>query len=356
MKKLKSLGIGSIYIGEYPYTYVRGIYLLSELIKRDEYHKLMKMSLAEITKYLEESAYKEEIDKLSVKYSGIALLENALHLNTVRSFEKLKRISSDKIRIIVNGYFRRSDVYNIKTIIRGKFTNMPEEKIKELLLPIGSMDISFLSGLIRKENIKDILYATKFLAMGLVNNAYKEFEKTNNLFELENLLDRNYYEFLLSFSKRIKLRGKRFREFLEAEIYVNNILTILRLKKDNLEKENILKYVVFTGNKKIYDELNSLAELNSVSEIIAAIQKKDRALNKEILAVTNIDNLVELELALKRFLLKKTLQFQNKYPLSIDIVFGYLLGKEMEIRNLSLIVKGKKFGMDEKFIEEQLVV
>jgi V/A-type H+-transporting ATPase subunit C len=344
-----------ILLGDYPYTYVRTLYLLSELIKKDDYHKLMKMSLPEITKYLEESAYKEEIDKLAVKYSGVALLENAFYQNTRRMFEKLKFISSDKVRSVIQGYSKRSDTYNLKTIIRGRFTNIPEQEIIDLLLPIGTLNMEHLARLIKKDSIKSILADSGLLNESSIDTVYKEFEKTNNLFEIENLLDKSYYSFLLSFSKRIKLRGKKFREFLHSEIYINNILNILRLKKANTKKNDIMKYLIFTGNKKDDSLLNFIMSLDSTDEIFKVIQKRDRGLQREFTNI-NTDSLIELELALKRFHLKKILLFQNKYPLSIDIVFAYLLGKEMEIRNLSLIVKGKQLGMNEKFIEEQLIV
>ena len=352
IKKIKSmLGMDSIFLGDYPYTYVRTLYLLRELIKKDEYHKLMKMSLAEITRYLEESVYKEEIDKFAVKYNGIALLEHALHLNTVKCFEKLKRISSRNINLVLNAYLKRMDVYNLKTIIRGKFTNMPDNEIVELLFPIGTMNMDFLLGLIKCNTIKDVLVNSGFIDRKDAEKAYKEFDKYRNLFELENILDKAYYNFLLSFSKRIRHNGKKFREYIQSEIYANNLLTILRLKKGLLEKSNTVKYLIFTGSKKIDSWLVALADLKSMNEIIEAVGKKDREMRKALIPIRDANSIVDIEIAIKKYLLRKTLLFQNKYPLSMNIVFGYLLGKEVEIRNINLIAKGKQFGIDTKFLE-----
>ncbi len=356
----RSIKNGPILVGEYPYTYIRALCMINQLIKKDDYHKLLKMSLPEIIRYLQDSLYKEEINKLAVKYSGVALLENAFNLNTIRNINKLRRISPKKINIILDAYLRRMDIHNIKTIVRGKFTGMNENSIKEVLLPLGEIDSVTLDRFLKKEKISDILLDIDFLDKKLLETILENFEKTKNIFEIENFLDKEYYKYIFSFSKRIKLQGKKFREFLQSEIMVGNLQILLRLKKAKLKDEEILKYVIFTGRRKIDDLLKNLVSL-PINQIIDGAEKIDKLLYNELERFklskeTNDINLIELELAMKRYQLRKTLMFQNKYPLSVDLVFGYLLGKEMEIRNLALIVKGKKLGFETKFLEEHLIV
>ncbi len=361
-----SIKNGPIFVGEYPYTYVRGLYMINQLIKKEDYHKLLKMSLPEITKYLEDSLYKEEIDKLALKYSGVALLENAFNQNTVRNFQKLRKISPKKINMILDAYLRRMDMHNVKTIIRGKFTGMNESAIREVLLPLGELDSEKLGGLIRKENISGVLMDVGFLDKNAVEQVVLDFEKTHNIFEIENFLDKEYYKFIFGFSKRIKMQGKKFREFLQAEIIVANILILLRLKKLKMNNDEISRYVIFTDRQKTDAILRKLVSLQTINEVIDGTLAIDKLLYGELKRFKAKDgnnesgnadlNLIELELSMKRYLLRKTLVFQNKYPLSVDIIFGYLLGKEMEVRNLGLIVKGKRLGLDTGFLEEHLIV
>ena len=86
--------IGTKKLGEYPYTYVRSNVMKSLLLKKEDYHKLLKMSLPEITRYLQESEYKREIDELAGRFKGIDLIELAINKNLVNCFNKLKRISN----------------------------------------------------------------------------------------------------------------------------------------------------------------------------------------------------------------------------------------------------------------------
>ena len=162
------------------------------------------------------------------------------------------------------------------------------------------------------------------------------------------------------------MQGKKFREFLQAEIIVANILILLRLKKLKMNNDEISRYVIFTDRQKTDAILRKLVSLQTINEVIDGTLAIDKLLYGELKRFKAKDgnnesgnadlNLIELELSMKRYLLRKTLVFQNKYPLSVDIIFGYLLGKEMEVRNLGLIVKGKRLGLDTGFLEEHLIV
>src|SRR3989344_3714682 len=107
MAQEKKIGLGF-----YHYTYARVSAMKGKLLKPEDYHKLLKMKLAEITKFLEESEYKKEIDELSLQHRGAELLELALNRKFQRAFEKLKRISPESLGTVVNAYLIRRDVWN----------------------------------------------------------------------------------------------------------------------------------------------------------------------------------------------------------------------------------------------------
>ena len=73
-------------LGTYPYTYVRTTVMKSLLFKKEDYHKMLKMGFNEITKFLQDSNYKDEINELSREHSGTDLLELALNKSLSISF------------------------------------------------------------------------------------------------------------------------------------------------------------------------------------------------------------------------------------------------------------------------------
>src|SRR3989344_8045105 len=179
--------MGKIRLGIYPYTYARISAMKSKLIRKEDYQKILKMKQNEIAKYLQETEYKKEIDEMAILHKGIEKIEMGLNRNLSRAFLKLKRISDGNLRLLVDAYLRRKDVENLKTIFRGKYTKTKNEEIQSMLIPVG------------------------------------------NLFEIENALDRHYYEEIIEFTSKIPHQGKLFKEFLKYEIDAMNIKTILRL-------------------------------------------------------------------------------------------------------------------------------
>ena len=127
----------------YPYTYVRATTMRAKLLGRDDYNKLLKMGFAEIAKYLEDSEYKKDINELATGLKGAELLEAALNRNLVTSFEKLWRISPDELDLLINAYVKRYDFFNIKTIIRGRFSKLSKDEIHTMLKPIGLYNDKF---------------------------------------------------------------------------------------------------------------------------------------------------------------------------------------------------------------------
>ena len=358
MQKLKfqeERSEGEIRLGSYPYTYVRAIVMRSLLLKKEDYDKLMKMSLNEIANFLQDSADKQEIHKLAANYSGAELVERALSQSLVKSFNKLKKISPSELNLLINAYLKREDIFNIKTILRGKYTKTDDKETESLLLPVGALSQEFLLELLKKQDIGEILKNLKIIDFSQLEKAYESFKKNNMLIELENALDSYYYNELIQFLEKIPRQGKLFKEFLEAEIDILNIITILRLKRENINKDIIKNYLF---SEKIDRYHKRLLDAKDAEELLSLLeQSKYRYVLKEAIKKVNENkSIIPVEMALYKYLLEKTLLLQHQHPLSIDIILGYMFAKEIEARNLRVIVKGKQLSLSNDFIESQLVV
>jgi len=345
MKKIK--------LGVYPYTYVRANVMRSLLIKREDYHKLMKMSLNGVTSYLQDSFYKKEIDKFAADYSGIDLLEVALNANLASSFNKLRRISPPELRLLINIYAKRKDIDDIKSIIRVKYTGSGEKDMQKIVFAAGSLDYDFFLNLFRMDSIEEILKKNKIVPFTRLEKAYQTFEKEKTLRDIETELDRYYYEQVFKFTKLLPESGKLFRNFLKSEIEIRNIMTLLRLYREKMDKEEIKKYTLFSGSL-----VNDLIKSNDQRELIEKIAKsKYKEILKEgIEKFKNEDSLIDIEISLYNYLLNKSVLMLHQHPLSVDSILSYMFAKEIEIKNLRLLTRGKQLGLSEEFIEKQLVV
>lgn len=344
-----------IKLGTYPYTYVRTVVMRTLLLKKGDYDKLMKMSLNEIAKFLQDSTYKEEIDKLAEHYSGAELVERALNKNLIRSFNKLKSISPEKLNLLIDAYLKREDIFNIKTILRGKYTKTDDKEIESLLLPVGTLNQEFLLDLLKKQTIEEILKNLKIIDFKQLEKAYEAFKKNNMLIEIENVLDKHYYKEILKFMERIPKQGKLFKEFLKAEIDILNLITMLRLKRENLNKDEIKKYL-FLEEIDSYSE--KLLDTKNMEEFLSLLQKSkySHVIKEAIKTVNENKSIIPIEMKLYKYLLEQSELLQHQHPLSIDIILGYMFAKEIETRNLRVIVKGKQLNLSNEFIENELVV
>src|SRR3989338_7780912 len=341
-------------LGRYPYTYVRTVVMKALLLQKEDYHKMLKMSFSEIAKFLQDTNYKKEISELAAGHSGADLLELALNKNLSESFKKLIRISSDELSLVIGEYAKRRDIEDIKTIIRGKFTKTDDNLILNSITAAGTLSLKFLTELVKKDSIEEVLKGNKIMDFSLLSKGMSYLREKNSLAMIENELDRHYYNALAEFSKRLPQGGTLFRKFLAEEVEILNILTLLRLKKSKIG--NASDFVI-TARGLISPKITKLAEAEDLDALSKALEQTHYSgvIKKGIEDFKNTKSLITLETGLYRHLLKESALFLHQHPLSVDIILGYMLAKDIETRNLRILIKGKQLGLGNDFIENQLV-
>ncbi len=334
----------------YPYTYARTSVMKAALLKKQDYLKLLKMDISEATQFLESTQYKREIDELAVNFKGIELIETALNRNLSNTSIKLRRISPEKLRKLLDTYLARRDIYNIKTILRAKYTNN-EKNIQQLLQPY-MITQEKLNNLIKKQTPEEVLKDSGMLTPTELKKAIEKLKETKMLVDIENILDQHYYGMMLQVAAGLNSRVTLFKNFLETEIDIINIINIFRFKREGMDKKDIKKHLIPTKKQLIkklaessQDDLSGILESSSYGEI-----------SKRGLAEYKQNNtLIYLEIDLYKHLLKQALQLSGKRPLKADAILGYMFAKEIEVRNLKLLFKAKQLGLPQTFIEEQII-
>ncbi len=169
-----------------------------------------KPDVESIITELGNTAYKEEIEKASIQYSGIMCIEVALRrdfsaVHSGKFYDFMKGDESEKYIKILLG---RWDVQNIKTILRGKNIHIPSAEILECLIPAGELDETTMIELVKQPDVKAVidLLATWGIsyAKPLTRN-FKEYSEKRDLAILEYAIDRFYYKNALKAVKEGKL-------------------------------------------------------------------------------------------------------------------------------------------------------
>lgn len=339
-----------IKLKKYPYTYARVAAMRSKLINKQQYHKLMKMELNSLIKFLEEeTTYKEQIDKLAINYSGVDLIEHSLNENLVKTTEKLRRISPLELEPIINSYVLIYDIENIKTILRAKKGKFSREYAESLLIPAGILSKEHLLELLKKESLSDIAKSVKFKG----HNFEAELKiKTDNLAEIENQIDRWYLQELNKVAILLPKEGELISRFVKDQITIANIKTMLRLKKEDADKSLFAKFMFPAGNIP-RSNLIKMATQHSINEMIEQLK---RTTYGSAFAEGNIGNIIDYELALDKLHVNRNQLRVHQNPLTVLSIISFMFAKYIEVKNLKTLVKAKQLGIRQEIIESKLLV
>ncbi len=334
------------------YAYITGRVraMKTKLIPNEMYARMLSMDITEIARYLEETQYKEEIDTLSKDFSGSELVEHATFANLAKTYRKLLDVSIDEPQFLILEYLRRWDVWNIKTILRGKFYGASSEEIMKYVVPAGELDIELLEGLSKKDSLAEVIQA---LDGTDYSPALAQYDG-NMLSSVENALDKLYYfRMERAVGGTLSVGGGLLLKYVRREIDIRNLITLFRMNRMGIEANIIQENLIHGG--KLYDELSRMAG-QPFGEFIRGLEGYPFWGAISDITTSDIDSISRIEARLKGYLVRYAWAISNYHPLSILPVLGYIVSKETEVGNIRKLVLGRAAGLSNELIEEQMVV
>ena len=334
------------------YAYITGRVraMKTKLIPAEMYPRMQSMDASEIARYLEETQYKDEIDALSKDYSGTELIEHATFANLAKTYRKLLDVSIDEPQFLILEYLRRWDIWNIKTVLRGKFYGASDAEIMKYLVPAGELDAEFLDGLTKKGTIQEVISAFEGKDY---SSALAQYDG-KNLASLENALDKLYYfRMERAVGGTLSVGGGLLLKYVRREIDIRNLITLFRMNKAGVEGAIIQENLIPGG--KLHEELSRMAG-QPFGEFLRGLEGYPFWSSISDIATADIDAISRIEARLRAYLVRYAWALSNYHPLSILPVLGYIVSKDTEVSNIRKIVRGKEAGLPAELIEEQVVV
>jgi V/A-type H+-transporting ATPase subunit C len=347
--------------GPAPYIYVstRMRVRKAKLIPREEYLRMLNMSLPEITRFIGETEYKREIDELASSFSGINLIEVGLSWNLAKEYQDVLKITPSGVMKFVQSYLRHWDIQNVLTILRGKMQGVKPGKIKEVLVPAGELDKNALDRLLAEDSPDRIVEAVKGRRLGpLLSAGLHEALETGSFATLENELYKNLYTQMVSDAKGGVAGGYEFLGYIQTEIDTRNIMNLFRFRGQHASGEEVKALLIPGGKAFTVDELVRMSTIENLDELIEAAKKKTR--DPELAAVfeelRQQRPVHEVEVLLTTYRLKQMERLSKRYPFSVLPILAYLEMKRYEVANLRAIARGKEYGLANERIEGYLVM
>jgi len=342
---------GSAVKARYAYGTARVHAMKLKLLPQETYTKLLVMALPELTRFIEESEYKAEVDELARKYSGIDLIEFATHLNLARTFVKLTEMTMGEPHDLIVEYLRRWDIREIKTILRGKLYGASDEEILRVLVPSGEFSLEFLQGLVGKPTIDEVIEALK----GTVYfEVIKDIDYSESLMKLEDALDKFYYVRMVELVSKMKGPSLYLR-VIQMEIDVVNLKTLFRLRNAGISGARALEYVIPGGLHLTDEQIETMANA-SFDEFLTLLTKQPYWSVISDVLTDRIESLSKVEVRLDKYLNEYVWKSSTFNTLTVLPMLGYMLSKDTEVENVTAIARGKEAGLSEEIIKDHLIL
>ncbi len=342
-----------------PYIYVctRMRVRKAKLLPKEEYMRMLNMSLPEITRFIGETEYKQEIDELATTFKGIDLIEVALSWNLAKEYQKIQEITPGNLKQFTQAYLRRWDIQNVLTILRGKMQGVKAGKIKEILVPAGSLDANVLDRLLPEESIERIIDSLKGHRMyPVLAREYPAAKEIGSFSRMENELYKQFYAEILAEGEGGIKGGNLFLDFIKLDIDIKNIKTLFRLRADTF-KEDAREMHIIGGALSATDFAN-LNNIDDQGEFIDQLKAKIR--QKLLLSLLedmrSEKTIRDVEVRLTRVQLEQMERMSKRNPISIHPILVYLEKKKYEVFNLRALARGKESKLPSEKIAEYLVV
>ena len=342
-----------------PYIYVctRMRVRKSKLIPREEYMRMLNMSLPEITRIIQETEYKEEIDELSSVFKGIDLIEVALSWNLAKEYQKILEITPGNLKQFTRSYLRRWDIQNVLNILRGKTQGEKIGKIKEILVPAGSLDRGILDRLLTEDSVEKIVESLKGKWIyKVISHELPAAKESGSFSRMENELYKQFFSEIIEEAESGIKGGNQFLDFIRFDIHIRNIKTLFRLRMDTFEEDASEMYIA--GGVLSSADFVNLNNIRDQTEFIDQLKAKIR--NNLLLSLLeelkNEKVIRDVESRLTRVQLEQMEHLSKRNPFSIHPILVYLEKKRYEVFNLRALARGKESKLPSERIAEYLVV
>lgn len=331
------------------------------LIRPSEYEKILKMDVAEITRYVEESAYKTEVDELATKFKGLDLLEAALTVNEERTYESVRAMVAGEGGAIVNAYLDRYHFEDVKTLLRGKLAGASRDELLREMVLEDAATYDLFAPLLAEDvrTVDDVVSA--FQGRGGHAREWAHILASvpagSPLSRYEDALDKAYYDRLLSVLAASHQKGTpEVLEFVRREVDARNLLNAARWVAAG-EQGDFSPFVIPGGKSLSVATVMQLArskDLEALADGIADV-KAFAGLREDLAKAKQMGRFGSFQAAVWRAHLKELDHLSHMHPLSLVPILVFLIRKHREVVTLRAVARGKAAGLSEARLQELIV-
>ncbi len=318
----------------------------------------------DLAKLLESSPYGEDIARTRTTHPGGSMLEVAINRTFVRRNRHAYEATPYAGRRVVAAYLGRWDIQNIELILSAKaqgrtLTETEDHLVSSREIPAGLyagvLTLDDFRLLLAQPSVEAVVTALAPFGYGATVLPHLEaFERTHDIFPILAALDRQYYLDVPAAARFFQGDEWVVRGLLASEIDVRNALLLLKGKRSELPLPELLGRWIPGGTIAV-ESASDLYSARGVPELADRLAERFPSIGGGTEEFRASANLTGYESALERDRLANELKRLRTYPLSLAVIFAYLLRAEVERGDLRRLAFGKLYGLPNERLEQLLV-
>lgn len=315
----------------------------AKLLQREDYERLIQMpSVQEAALYLKSSTcYRDALQDLHEDNIHRGHLEVLLYRSMAEDADKISHYVSGYEKELFDHIYIDREIEDIKRMFRFLRLGRPlSEMDTETLFRDRRSQVDFEKCLAAK-NENELLEGLKATTYYLPLKALLQEKGQLPIFDAEMTLD--YYG-SLEIIRRIQNFKMQAAEGLAMEMFgsrfdYRNISYVYRGRHYyNLPKEMLYRYLVPLYYRISKQEIHEMIEAPTLEE---AIRISNQSFYGQVFNLNQKGRI----LAFQRFMRKQWLHLMNAHPFGLASILGYLLLKEIEIRDITVIIEGIRYAV-----------
>ncbi|MEW7984959.1 MAG: V-type ATPase subunit, partial [Candidatus Thiodiazotropha sp.] len=320
--------------------------LSARLLDADEIERLKQMSLRQLGDAFDlQPIFEQSTDNRQ----RIRLVEQALLQRLMSELSVLLRPLSGRSRGLMLYWPRKFELYNLKTLIRGKLNSLGMEEIRDNLYEMPANIRLPHESLLQAENVLEMLRQLDQGPYALIaRQARNVFDEQHENFSLDAAIDRLYYTGMLRHANITDSIDKRgLKKVIGIMVDRQNILWLLRYRLVYRFAPSEAYYLLIPyGGRLQREKLMELANLDGLETIIEHLPAPFKAI------LSNANNITQVRQRLDQTVSDELRKLMRHSPDAVVSALSYLIIRDMDLMKLYAIIQSKLLQMDGTILNE----
>lgn len=311
----------------------------SRLLTQNTFDRMLSVSEPEeVYAILQETSYGDFIEE----DDEVRDFESVLVAEKKRTFDLVYNVTP--VKSIVDLTALQYDYQNLKILVKQAYM---QEDFSDFLVPMGTVSLSVLKSLVnvRKSDQVDPIMNQCIQAVYQYMEDYEEIQAVDIIF------DNYYWDQMVKISQSVN--NSNIERLVQRNIDVFNISTTLRSYLMG-QRKGFINAVLQKGGtlntKQMVDEINT--SLESFMEYMQQTPYQ-HLVEDSYDEITQKKTLTALDLNKDNFLMQRFKE-EKMVPFGPQAIMGYLFAKEVEIKNLRMILVGKVNRVPEEILQSRV--